>query len=60
MKTCVGDSLRVKSLGISGYGRIGAVVAGYGRAFGMRVLVWAREESPARARADGYEPAEGK
>src|SRR5262249_28799419 len=35
------------------YGRIGAVVAGYGRAFGMNVLVWAREASLERARADG-------
>jgi D-3-phosphoglycerate dehydrogenase / 2-oxoglutarate reductase len=56
----VGDSLRDKSLGIYGYGRIGAVVAGYGRAFGMHVLVWAREESLARARADGHEPAPSK
>jgi D-3-phosphoglycerate dehydrogenase / 2-oxoglutarate reductase len=55
----VGDSLRGKTLGIFGYGRIGSVVAGYGRAFGMRVLVWARSESLARARADGYEPAKG-
>ena len=39
----VGHTLRGKTLGIYGYGRIGAVVAGYGRAFGMRVLVWARE-----------------
>ncbi len=39
----VGRSLRGKTLGIYGYGRIGAVVAGYGRAFGMNVTVWARE-----------------
>jgi D-3-phosphoglycerate dehydrogenase len=39
---------------IFGYGRIGAVVAGYGKAFGMNVRVWAREASLARARADGY------
>ncbi|MEP7182093.1 MAG: D-2-hydroxyacid dehydrogenase family protein [Betaproteobacteria bacterium] len=50
----VGHSLRGKTLGIYGYGRIGAVVAGYGRAFGMNVLVWARDASLARARADGY------
>jgi D-3-phosphoglycerate dehydrogenase len=56
----VGESLRHKSLGIYGYGRIGAVVAGYGGAFGMRVLVWAREESLARVRADGHEPAASK
>ena len=56
----VGASLRDKTLGIYGYGRIGTVVAGYGRAFGMRVLVWAREPSLARARADGYITAESK
>ena len=38
----VGTTLRGKTLGIYGYGRIGGVVAGYGRAFGMNVLVWAR------------------
>jgi D-3-phosphoglycerate dehydrogenase / 2-oxoglutarate reductase len=56
----VGASLRGKTLGIFGYGRIGAVVAGYGVAFGMRVLVWSREPSLARARADGYAVADGK
>jgi D-3-phosphoglycerate dehydrogenase len=56
----VGSSLRGRTLGIFGYGRIGAAVAGYGRAFGMKVLVWARPDSLARARADGYEAAAGK
>ena len=56
----VGTTLRDKTLGIYGYGRIGAVVAGYGRAFGMRVLVWAREASLDRARADGYSAADSK
>src|SRR5213079_2811012 len=37
----VGNTLRGKTMGIYGYGRIGAVVAGYGKAFGMKVLVWA-------------------
>ena len=50
----VGSSLRGKTLGIYGYGRIGAVVAGYARAFGMKVLVLARAPALARARADGY------
>jgi D-3-phosphoglycerate dehydrogenase len=59
-QTGVGDSLRGKTLGIYGYGRIGATVAGYGKAFGMKVLVWAREASLARARADGYAAAAGK
>jgi D-3-phosphoglycerate dehydrogenase len=56
----VGSTLRGKTLGIYGYGRIGAVVAGYGAAFGMRVLVWAREASRGRARGDGYDLAESK
>jgi len=53
----VGQTIRGKTLGIYGYGRIGAVVAGYGKAFGMKVLVWAREPALAKARADGYETA---
>ncbi len=56
----VGTTLRAKTLGIFGYGRIGATVAGYGRAFGMDVVVWSREESLKRARADGYETARSK
>jgi len=56
----VGHSLRAKTLGIFGYGRIGAAVAGYGRAFGMNVLVWARAPSLERARADGYATAASK
>jgi D-3-phosphoglycerate dehydrogenase len=50
----VGSTLRGKTLGIYGYGRIGEVVAGYGAAFGMNVLVWARPQSLARAREDGF------
>ena len=53
----VGHTLRHKTLGIHGYGRIGSVVAGYGRAFGMSVLVWAREAARARAIADGHAAA---
>src|ERR1700730_4943305 len=56
----VGNSLREKILGIYGYGRIGSVVAGYGKAFGMKVLVWSSERSLVRARMDGYETAESK
>jgi len=56
----VGDSLRGKTLGIFGYGRIGSAVAGYGKAFGMNVLVWAREASLGRAQADGYATARSK
>src|SRR5216117_4238335 len=56
----VGSSLRGKTLGIYGYGRIGQVVAEYGRAFGMTILVWPREPSMRRARADGYALAESR
>ena len=56
----VGHSLRGKTLGIYGYGRIGSVVAGYGKAFGMNVLVWGREEARQRAPRDGYAVAFSK
>jgi D-3-phosphoglycerate dehydrogenase len=56
----VGNTVREKTLGIYGYGRIGSAVADYGKAFGMKILVWAREASLAKARADGYEAARGK
>ena len=53
----VGRSVIGKTLGLYGYGRIAKVVAGYGAAFGMRVVVLARPESLERARADGLETA---
>ena len=56
----VGTTLRGKTLGVFGYGRIGATVAGYGKAFGMHVVVWARDTSLARARADRYATARSK
>jgi D-3-phosphoglycerate dehydrogenase len=59
-QTGVGSTLRGKTLGIFGYGRIGAVVAGYGKAFGMKVLAWARPESLERARKDGHAVAASK
>ncbi|HEX2440628.1 MAG TPA: D-2-hydroxyacid dehydrogenase family protein [Methylomirabilota bacterium] len=49
----IGIGLRGKTLGIWGYGKIGAVVAGYGRAFGMKVLGWGRDTSLAATRAAG-------
>lgn len=56
----VGNTLRGSTLGIFGYGRIGSAVAGYGKAFGMKVLVWASENSRVRAEVDGYDTAESK
>ena len=55
-----GMGLRGKTLGIYGYGRIGPVVAGYGKAFGMKVLVWSREASLEQARADGFATASSR
>ena len=59
-QTGVGRTLRGLTLGIYGYGRIGQTVAGYGKAFGMKVLVWARDASRQRARVDGLEAAPSK
>jgi D-3-phosphoglycerate dehydrogenase len=56
----IGATLRGKTLGIYGYGRIGTTIAKYGAAFGMNILVWAREASLVRARTDGYAAASSK
>jgi len=59
-QTFVGSSMHGKTLGVFGYGRIGAVVAGFGKAFGMNVKVLAREATLFKARADGYATAPSK
>jgi D-3-phosphoglycerate dehydrogenase len=56
----VGSSLRGKSLGIFGFGRIGRAVADYGRAFGMELLIWASAASRDRAAAEGFAVAESQ
>jgi len=56
----VGMTLRGKTIGIYGWGRIGGAVAGYAKAFGMSVLVWAREASRERAEKDGWNTAPSK
>jgi D-3-phosphoglycerate dehydrogenase len=56
----LGTVLKGKTLGIWSYGKIGKIIAGYGRAFGMRVLVWGREASREQALADGFELAANK
>jgi D-3-phosphoglycerate dehydrogenase len=53
----LGFVLRGRTLGIWGYGKIGQLVAGYGKAFGMRVIVWGSQSSRARAEADGLQAA---
>jgi len=59
-QSTLGRGLRGRTLGVWGYGKIGSLVAGYGRAFGMSVLVWGREGSLSRARASGYATATDK
>jgi D-3-phosphoglycerate dehydrogenase len=56
----VGTTLRGKVYGVHGYGRIGAEVARYAEAFGMEVVVWARDATRERARADGWRTAESQ
>jgi D-3-phosphoglycerate dehydrogenase len=53
----VGQVLKGRTLGIWGYGRVGRLVAGYGRAFGMQVQVWGSDAARADARADGHAAA---
>ena len=59
-QTGIGITVRGKTLGIFGYGRIGGEVAKVGRAIGMQILVWGREASRDKARADGYAVAPSK
>ncbi len=56
----LGSSLQGKTLGVWGYGKIGQMVAGYGRAFGMRVVIWGSELSRLSAVANGYLAAENR
>ena len=56
----VGMVLRGRTLGIWGYGRIGQLLAGYGKAFGMQVQVWGSEASRLRAVADGFTTADSR
>lgn len=53
----VGKSVRGRTIGLYGYGRIGRAVAGYAEAFGMQVQWWSSEEGRARAAADGQKVA---
>ncbi|MGV0960544.1 MAG: D-2-hydroxyacid dehydrogenase family protein [Limnohabitans sp.] len=56
----LGTVLKGKTLGIWGYGKIGQLVAGYGKAFGMTVKVWGSDESRVRAARDGFEAASSR
>jgi D-3-phosphoglycerate dehydrogenase len=59
-QSTLGDVLHGHTLGIFGYGRIGALMANYGKAFGMQVIVWGRATTLEKARADGYRAAGSK
>lgn len=59
-QTGLGRTVRGRTLGIYGYGKIGSLVAGFGRAFGMRVLAFGRKGSLERAAADGHDVASSK
>ncbi len=56
----LGQVLRGKTLGIWGYGKIGQLLAGYGKAFGMRVLLWGSEASREHGLKDGLNVAASK
>ena len=56
----LGSVLKGRTLGIWGYGRIGQLLAGYGKAFGMNVLIWGRAPSRERAILDGFEAASSR
>ena len=56
----VGSTLAGRTLGVVGYGRIGRTVANYGRAFGMKILIWASEASRSQAEVDGFNVAKDK
>jgi phosphoglycerate dehydrogenase-like enzyme len=55
-QTTIGPELSGRTLGVLGLGRLGTIVAGYGKAFGMRVLGWSANLDPAHARELGVEP----
>ncbi len=56
----IGLRLAGKTLGLWGYGKIGQLVAGYGKAFGMKVLIWGSEASRLQAMADGHQAADSR
>jgi D-3-phosphoglycerate dehydrogenase len=59
-RNILGRVLKGRTLGIWGYGNIGKIVAGYGKAFGMQVIIWGSDTSCAQAKLDGYEVALSK
>ena len=56
----LGTVLNGKTMGIWGYGKIGKLVAGFAKAFGMKVLIWGSQASRDAARGDGYAAADSR
>ncbi len=56
----VGRTLRGRTLGLYGYGRIAGAVAGYAEAIGMQVQWWGSEEGRKRAAANGQRVADSR
>jgi D-3-phosphoglycerate dehydrogenase len=56
----LGTVLKGRTLGIWGYGKIGQLLASFGRVFGMRVVIWGRAPSREKAVLDGYEAADSR
>lgn len=56
----LGVVLRGRTLGIWGYGKVGQLVAGYGKAFGMQVLVWGSQPAREKAISDGMQAANSR
>ena len=59
-RNLLGTVLKGKKLGLWGYGKIGRMIAGYGKAFGMQVVIWGRDASRQQAVKDGYQAAQSK
>jgi D-3-phosphoglycerate dehydrogenase / 2-oxoglutarate reductase len=53
----LGTTLKGRTLGLLGFGKIAQLVAGYAKAFGMDVLVGGRESTIARAQGLGFTTA---
>ncbi len=56
----LGVVLRGRTLGIWGYGKVGQLVASYGKAFGMQVMVWGSQDSREKAVSDGLQAANSR
>jgi D-3-phosphoglycerate dehydrogenase / 2-oxoglutarate reductase len=56
----LGVVLRGRTLGLWGYGKVGQLVAGYGKAFGMQVMVWGSQASREKAVSDGLHAANSR